>query len=219
MGPRRSGGCFDAPAGSCSQANGSHLVGVPAGAGQGDHRVRLLLRRVGLAPTALRPGVHRAAHPTRVRHRLDGPPGFGLGQPAGQEPVHGPRRSPTACSIPDPRPGLQVLQPIRRGLPLGRDRGDPHTPIRAPNANAFAERWIRTVRAECLDWTLILGRRHLDRVLRTYAEHYNGHRAHRALGLAAPLDGSEDSLPIRPWEVHRRNVLGGLIHEYHGMAA
>jgi putative transposase len=93
------------------------------------------------------------------------------------------------------------------------------SPIRAPNANAFAERWVRTVRAECLDWMLILGRRHLDRVLRTYVAHYNGHRAHRALGLAAPLDGSEDLVPIRPRGVHRRNVLGGLIHEYHGMAA
>jgi putative transposase len=93
------------------------------------------------------------------------------------------------------------------------------TPIRAPNANASAERWVRTVRAEFLDWMLIFGRRHLDRVLRTYAEHYNGHRAHRALGLAAPMDGSEDLVPIRPREVHRRNVLGGLVHEYHGMAA
>jgi putative transposase len=93
------------------------------------------------------------------------------------------------------------------------------SPIRAPNANAFAERWVRTVRAECLDWTLILGRRHLDRVLRTYVAHYNGHRAHRALGLAAPLDGSENLVPIRPRGVHRRNVVGGLIHEYHGMAA
>ncbi len=66
---------------------------------------------------------------------------------------------------------------------------------------------------------LILGRRHLDRVLRTYVAHYNGHRAHRALGVAAPLDRSEDLVPIRAREIHRRNVLGGLIHEYHGMAA
>ena len=80
------------------------------------------------------------------------------------------------------------------------------TPIRAPDANAFAERWVRTVRAECLDWMLILGRRHLDRVLRTYVEHYDGHRAHRALGLAAPRDGSEEFVPICPKEVHRRNV-------------
>jgi putative transposase len=72
---------------------------------------------------------------------------------------------------------------------------------------------------DVLDWILILGRRHLDRVLRSYVEHYNGHRAHRALGLAAPLDDSEDSVPIPAREVHRRNVLGGLIHEYHGMAA
>ena len=50
------------------------------------------------------------------------------------------------------------------------------TPIRAPNANAFAERWIRTARSECLDWMLILGRRHLDGVLQAYAKHYNGHR-------------------------------------------
>jgi putative transposase len=47
------------------------------------------------------------------------------------------------------------------------------TPIRAPNANAFCERWVGTVRAECLDWTLIIGRRHLERVLRTYIRHYN----------------------------------------------
>ena len=60
------------------------------------------------------------------------------------------------------------------------------TPIRAPNANAYAERVIETVRAECLDWTLILGRRHLDRTLRTYAEHYNRGRPHRALALAPP---------------------------------
>src|SRR5665811_220205 len=56
------------------------------------------------------------------------------------------------------------------------------TPIRAPNANAHAERVIETMRAECLDWTLILGRRHLDRTLRTYAEHYNRGRPHRARG-------------------------------------
>ena len=55
------------------------------------------------------------------------------------------------------------------------------TPVRAPKANAFAERWIRTVRAECLDWLLILGRNHLDQVLRVYVQHYNRHHPHRAL--------------------------------------
>jgi putative transposase len=57
------------------------------------------------------------------------------------------------------------------------------TPVRAPNANAYAERLISTLRAECLDWTLILGRRHLDRTLRTYAEHFNRQMPHRALAL------------------------------------
>jgi putative transposase len=50
------------------------------------------------------------------------------------------------------------------------------TPIRAPNADAYAERWVGTVRSECLDRTLIQGRRHLERVLRTYVDHYDGHR-------------------------------------------
>jgi hypothetical protein len=60
------------------------------------------------------------------------------------------------------------------------------TPVQAPNANAYAERWIRTVRAECLDWLLIVGRGHLEQVLRIYVEHYNRHRPHRALGLEPP---------------------------------
>jgi Integrase core domain len=60
------------------------------------------------------------------------------------------------------------------------------TPIRAPNANAFAERWVRTVRDERLDWLLIVGHRQLQRVLDTYVDHYNRERPHLALGLVAP---------------------------------
>ena len=93
------------------------------------------------------------------------------------------------------------------------------TPIRAPNANAYAERFIWTVRAECLDWTLILGRRHLDRTLRTYAEHYNEKRPHRALVLGVPQARAENPVAVRPRDVHRRDLLGGLIHEYEGVAA
>jgi hypothetical protein len=63
------------------------------------------------------------------------------------------------------------------------------TPVQAPNANANAERWVRTIRSDCLDRILILGRRHLERVLRVYTKHYNRHRPHRALRLAPP-DGS-----------------------------
>ena len=58
-------------------------------------------------------------------------------------------------------------------------------PIRSPRANAFAER-VRTVRAECLDWTLVLGRRHLERVLRAYTAHYNEARPNRGLDLRTP---------------------------------
>jgi hypothetical protein len=93
------------------------------------------------------------------------------------------------------------------------------TPIQAPNANAHAERVIETIRAECLDWTLILGRRHLDRTLRTYAEHYNRGRPHRALDLAPPRAEARDPIPVRPRDVRRRDLLGGLIHEYDGAAA
>jgi putative transposase len=89
------------------------------------------------------------------------------------------------------------------------------TPIRAPNANAFCERWVGTVRAECLDWTLILGRRHLERVLRTYVQHYNEARPHRGLALLTPT-GTSPSSGSRPraMGIRRRDVLGGLIHEY-----
>jgi putative transposase len=95
------------------------------------------------------------------------------------------------------------------------------TPVQAPNANAYAERWIRTVRAECLDWLLIVGRGHLEQVLRVYVEHYNVHRPHRALGLQPPDPAVEPALSSKdpPAQVHRRDLLGGLVHEYHRRAA
>jgi putative transposase len=65
------------------------------------------------------------------------------------------------------------------------------TPVRAPRANAYAERWVGTVRREALDRMLIFGRRHLVLVLAEYAAHYNGHRPHRALGQAPPLGTAE----------------------------
>jgi len=82
---------------------------------------------------------------------------------------------------------------------------------------------IETIRAECLDWTLILGRRHLDRTLRTYVEHCNRGRPHRALALALalapPLAEAWDPIQVNPRDVRRRDRLGGLIHEYLGLAA
>jgi putative transposase len=92
----------------------------------------------------------------------------------------------------------------------------PITPVQAPDANAHAGRWIRTVRAECLDRLLILGRGHLEQVLRVYVEHYNAHRPHRALGLQPPDPAVEPALSSndQPAKVRRRDLLGGLVHEY-----
>jgi putative transposase len=93
------------------------------------------------------------------------------------------------------------------------------TPVQAPKANAFAERWVQTVRAECLDWTLVLGRRHLEQFLRTYVEHDNTARPHRGLGLRLPEPPPRERVPAHPDEVWRRDLLAGLIHEYRGIAA
>jgi putative transposase len=90
------------------------------------------------------------------------------------------------------------------------------TPFRAPQANAFAERWVGTVRRDCLDWFLIISRRQLERVLRVYVDHYNTHRPHRALKLTPPMPRPRlrpvGSHP--PPQLERRDRLGGLIHEY-----
>jgi transposase InsO family protein len=91
------------------------------------------------------------------------------------------------------------------------------TPIRAPQANAYAERFVRTVRAECLDWLLILGRRQLERVLRTYIAHYNAERPHRALALLPPEAGNT-AAGSADAKVERHDLLGGLIHEYRAAA-
>jgi putative transposase len=93
-----------------------------------------------------------------------------------------------------------------------------HTPVRAPQANAYAERFVRTVRAECLDWLLIIGRRRLETVLRIYTAHYNHERPHRGLALHPP----EPATAIQhqnTGKIERRDRLGGLIHEYHRAAA
>jgi putative transposase len=92
------------------------------------------------------------------------------------------------------------------------------TPLRAPQANAIAERFVRTVRAECLDWLLILNRRHLEHVLRVYIDHYNRERPHRALKLKPP-HRAQPPPPSTTGEIRRHDRLGGLIHEYYRAAA
>jgi transposase len=90
-------------------------------------------------------------------------------------------------------------------------------PVRAPRANAIAERFVGTVRRECLDRLLIFGHRHLEEVLAEYLVHYNGHRPHRALGQEAPQTFGATASPVRgpdPMGLRRTEILGGLIHEY-----
>jgi putative transposase len=95
------------------------------------------------------------------------------------------------------------------------------TPVRAPQANAHAERLVGTLRRECLDWTLVLGRRHLRSVLNEYVTHYNAHRPHRSLALVAPTSTGDPPMqpPVAPERIRRTDRLGGLVHEYHHLAA
>jgi putative transposase len=85
------------------------------------------------------------------------------------------------------------------------------TPVRSPRANAFAERWVRTVRQECLDHLLVASRRQLEPVLCDYVRHYNQARPHRGLHLDVPEPSSRAG---QAGTVRRRDVLGGIIHEY-----
>ena len=93
-------------------------------------------------------------------------------------------------------------------------------PVRAPQARAHAERWVGSLRRECLDRLLIVGRRHLERVVAAYTSHDNEHRPHRSLRQQPPRTPlmPSDEQPIAEVidldRVGRRDLLGGLIHEY-----
>ena len=92
------------------------------------------------------------------------------------------------------------------------------TPVRAPRANAIAERWIASARRECLDRMLITGERHLRLVLDEYADHYSSHRPHRSLQQAPPAGRPHLPALGASLRVLRRDRLGGLIHEYSHVA-
>jgi putative transposase len=191
--------------------------------------VYLLLRRL----------VHLVAGPSHqrnselellvLRHQLKGPQATG-GQAASSPPR--PAVHPDSAWITQQARNLAVGDRLRGVRFLIRDRDSKfivafdevfrsegvriiQTPVRAPRANAFAERWVRTVRTECLDWMLVFGRRHLERVLRTYISHYNARRPHRGLELKTP-EPRLDPAPClaQGARIRRRDVLGGLVHEY-----
>src|SRR5450759_4488281 len=86
----------------------------------------------------------------------------------------------------------------------------------APRANAFIERSIGTVRRECLDRILIVNRQHLERVLPAYIRHYNEHRPHRSLDQRSPIEAlpPKSDAVFALDSIRRRDLLGGLIHEY-----
>jgi transposase InsO family protein len=86
------------------------------------------------------------------------------------------------------------------------------TPVRSPKANAFAERWVRTVREECLDHLLVISKRHLEQILDEYVAHYNRARPHRSLDLSPPHHAA--AIPSGAGAIQRGDILGGLIHEY-----
>ena len=90
------------------------------------------------------------------------------------------------------------------------------TPYRAPTANAVAERWIRSLREECLDHILIINERHLRRVLSEYITFYNEARPHQGTEQRTPIPDERHS---RNAVIQRRDVLGGLLHDYYRQAA
>jgi putative transposase len=129
-------------------------------------------------------------------------------QPAGAFPHPRPR-----CEFPRAFDGLLATENIKAI----------RTPVRAPNGNAHM-RCVGSVRRECLDRLLILGRRQLKHVLRVYVRHYNGQQPHRALDLKPPdanagIAGVGAGPTTNDLQVRRLDLLGGLIHEYELAAA
>ena len=131
--------------------------------------------------------------------------------PAGEEPRD--RRTAFGCSVPRPRPRRESSQARSTRCSAPRGVRVIRTPIQAPRANAFAERFVRTMRRESLDHVRIYDPRHLERVLQVYVAHYVQERPHRGLGLAVPA-GNRGPQVRRTTRVERWDVLGGLIHEY-----
>jgi putative transposase len=209
------------PSGKSSTPPGSILRGggpvrpglISPRAGPGDLGLRPVPPRHHHPAPALRVLRHRTRQPTRPHPRRHRAPDRSVAQPAGAQPAHGPGRRP----------------PLFRFLIRDRDSKFTaafdavfaaidvqiiKTPVRAPRANAIAERFVGTVRRELLDRLLIINQRHATAALREFACHYNDHRPHRTLGQAAPTRPLPHPAPTDIRKIQRHDRLGGLLHEY-----
>ena len=126
----------------------------------------------------------------------------------------GGKESPSSLSDPRPEKFPQRTGTVRAFDTVFRSEGIDviRTPVRAPNANAYAERWVLTVREECLDHLLILNQAHLRRVLKAYTEYYNEARPHQGIGQRIPVPPEQSSCT---GAVEHRKVLGGIINNYY----
>ncbi|MGH9104586.1 MAG: integrase core domain-containing protein [Acidimicrobiales bacterium] len=133
-----------------------------------------------------------------------------MGDPGGPQLRRRARTRRTPPALHHWRPRHQVHHQLRRVFAsIGAERI--LTPVRSPRANAYTQRWVRTVPEDRLDHLLVLSRRHLEAILAEYVEHYNRARPHRGLQLVPPLaTGQADGTGT----IHRHDILGGLIHEY-----
>ena len=145
------------------------------------------------------------AHPTRS-----------VGRATGTQPDHGPGRASRRGQVPDPGPRREV-HPAFDSVFTDIGAAVIKTPVRASRANAYAERFVGTVRRECLNHLLIVNQRHLRGVLTDWQAHCNEHRPHQGRQQRAPNDGAGRAVDTTA-AIQRRPILGGLINEYHRAA-
>ncbi len=128
----------------------------------------------------------------------------GLGNAAGPQPLDAPLRiDPSRCDS-----SSTIMTPNTAVASIASSELKASTsfaPRSRHRANAFAERWVKTVKTECLDWMLVVGPRHLLAILRDYVEHYNCGRPHRGLELRCPMPHPRARRPARPRSIRRRN--------------
>ena len=143
---------------------------------------------------------------------MSGAPDRGLDRTAGPQPTDGPRRAGERLQVLDPRQDSKFTAAFD-GVFSGNGTRVIKTPVRSPRANSYADRFVGTLRRECLDHVLALGEWHLRSILAEYARHYNGHRPHQGLQQEPPQRQSSKTTDITA-RIERRQVLGGLVSEY-----